>query len=99
MDLDSEGSNGVTTLSGYYIQDFNNIYVSSYAYPGLMKVDTNKCIVQKIPYGKTDEGYQVVPSYTPSSHPYVSPVQIGDKLYITQTMANHIYPSRKRRLV
>lgn len=95
VDLDSEGPNGVTTLSGYYIQDFNNIYVSSYAYPGLMKVDTNKCIVQKIPYGKTDEGYQVVPSYTPSSHPYVPPVQIGDKLYITQTMANHIYPSEK----
>lgn len=94
-ELDKEGPNGIGLASGYYIQDFNHIYVSSYAYSGLMKVDTSKQIVQKIPYKKTTQGYNIVPSYAPSSHPYDAPVQIGNRIYITQSAANHIYPSEK----
>lgn len=84
LNLDSEGPNGIVQPTGYYIKDFDNIYVSSYAYSGLIKVDTTGCIVQKIPYGTTSEGYKVLPSYAPSSHPYIPPVIIGKEIYITQ---------------
>ena len=91
VDLDSEGPDGVSQISGYYIQDFDNIYVSSYAYSGLIRVDTTGHILQKIPYGKTDKGYTVLPSYTPSSHPYIAPIILGNKIYITQQAVAHFY--------
>ena len=84
VNLETEGPNGVGIASGYYIKDFDNMYVSNYAYPGLIRIDTTGHIVQKIPYGKTKKGYQILPSYTPSSHPYNAPVILGDKIYITQ---------------
>lgn len=84
LNLSTEGPNGVTQVSGFYIKDFDHIYVSTYAYNGLIKVDTTGRVVQKIPYGTTAKGYKVVPSYTPSSHPYIAPVMVGDKMYITQ---------------
>ncbi len=83
--LESEGPNGIVMPSGYYIKDFDHVYVSSYSYSGLIKVDTIGRIIQKIPYGKTNDDYQILPSYTPSSHPYNVPIFIGDKMYITQT--------------
>lgn len=92
LEIDQEGPNGVSMISGFYIQDFNNIYISSYDYAGLIKVDTAKCIIQKIPYGTTDKGYRIVPSYTPSSHPLVSPIIVDKNIYITQQAANHIFP-------
>ena len=94
VDFEREGPNGINVISGYYIKDFNNIYLSSYTYSGLLKVDTAKQIVQKIPYGTTDEGYKILSSYTPSSHPYIPPVMIEDKIYITQS-ASRIYPINK----
>lgn len=36
--------------------------------------------------------YNVLPTYTPSSHPYNPPVFIGDKLYITQKATAHFFP-------
>lgn len=95
VDLDKEGPNGLSIVSGYYIKDFDNIYVSTYIYSGLIKVDTTKRIIQKIPYGTTKEQYKIVPSYTPSSHPYIPPIFIGNKLYVTQMAADHIYPASK----
>lgn len=92
INLDAEGPNGVVMCSGFYIKDFENIYVSSYAYPGLIKVDTARNIVQRIPYGTTDRGYKVIPSYTPSSHPYVPPILIDDKIYITQNAVDRFHP-------
>lgn len=92
LNLNAEGPNAVVQPNGYYIKDFDNIYVSSYAYPGLIKVDTTGCITQKIPYGVTDTGYKVLPSYTPSSHPYIPPVAIDDKIYITQNAVERFYP-------
>lgn len=90
--LDAEGPNGVVLCSGFYIKDFDNIFVSSYAYPGLIKVDTARNIVQRIPFGTTDRGYKVIPSYTPSSHPYVPPILIDDKIYITQNAVDRFHP-------
>lgn len=82
--LDAEGPDGVTQVSGYSIRDFQHMYVSTYAYNGLIQVDTTGHIVRKIPYGTTAQGYKVLPSYTPSSHPYTAPVLLDDGIYITQ---------------
>lgn len=92
LDLYAEGPNGILQPTGLYVKDFDNIFVSSYAYTGLVKVDSTRRIVQKIPYGKTSSGYNVLPTYTPSSHPYNPPVFIGDKLYITQKATAHFFP-------
>ena len=98
VDFEREGPNGINAISGYYIQDFNNIYLSSYSYTGLIKVDTAKHIIQKIPYGTTDSGYKIIPSYTASSHPYVPPIIINDKIYITQPAVAHIHPIKETPL-
>lgn len=84
LELDAEGPDGVVLCSGYYVKDFDNIYVTNYAYPGLIRVDTTAHIVQKIPYGVTQDGYEVLPSYAPSSFGYNAPVIMGDSIYITQ---------------
>lgn len=95
IEMEREGANGISLISGYYIKDFDNIYVSSYSYPGLIKIDTTEQIIQKIPYGITNEGYQVVPSYAPASHPFIPPVLIENQIFITQAAADHIYPANK----
>lgn len=91
LNLNAEGPDGVAQLAGFYIKDFDNIYVSSYAYPGLIKVDTACHIVQKMPYGTTSNGYEVLPSYTPSSHPYIPPVIIDERIYITQNAVERFH--------
>lgn len=93
IDMDTEGPNGVGQISGYYIENIDNIYVSSYSTPGLIKIDTAETIVRKFPYDTTSNGYRVVPSYTPSSHPYLPVVFAENKIFITQQAANHIYPA------
>lgn len=98
IELASEGPHGVVRPSGYYIKDFDNIFVSSYAYEGLIKVDTLGHIVQKIPYGETAEGYRVLPSYTPSSHPYIAPIFVDGKMFITQQGVERFHPIEKTPL-
>lgn len=92
LNLNAEGPDGVVQLTGFYIKDFDNIYVSSYAYSGLIRVDTTCHIIQKIPYKTTSRGYNVLPSYTPSSHPYIAPVIIDEKIYITQNAVDRFHP-------
>lgn len=98
LNIESEGPDGVVQPTGLYIKDLDNIYVSSYAYAGLIKVDTTCRVVQKIPYGTTSEGYQVLPSYTPSSHPYIASVLIDDKMYITQPAVERFHALDKTPL-
>lgn len=98
LNLEAEGPNGVVQPTGLYVKDLDNIYVSSYAYAGLIKVDTTCRVVQKIPYGTTSDGYQVLPSYTPSSHPYTAPIVIGDKIYITQPAVERFHAVDKTPL-
>lgn len=95
LNLYAEGPNGIIQPTGFYIKDFDNIYISSYAYSGLIKVDTTCRITQKIPYGTTDEGYKVLPSYTPSSHPYLPPIFIDKKVYIIQNAVERFNPIDK----
>ena len=92
LNLNSEGPHGVVQPTGLYVKDLNHIYVSSYVYSGLMRVDTTCHIIQKIPYGITSKGYNVLPSYTPSSHPYIAPVIIDKKIYITQNAIDRFHP-------
>jgi hypothetical protein len=82
--LDKEGPNGIGRCTGYYIEDLDNIYITSYEKFGLVKVDTTATIKQFIAYGKTDNGYNVVPSYTSKSYPYQPIVFYDRKIYITQ---------------
>ena len=93
--LEQEGPDGVGMLSGYYIKDFNHIYVSSFVYQGIIRVDTTGVIVQKIPYRKTGSGYKIISSYNASSHPYLPPIFIGDKMYITQQNNERFCPAEK----
>lgn len=92
LDLHADGPDGVVQPTGLYVKDWDNIYVSSYAYEGLIRVDTACRIVRKIPYGTTADGYKVLPSYTPSSHPYVPPVMIDGRLCITQPANARFHP-------
>lgn len=92
LNLATEGPNGIVQPTGFYIEDFDNIYVSSYAYSGLIKVDTTCRIIQKVPYGITSKGYKVLPSYNPASHPYIAPVVIDEKIYITQSAVDRFHP-------
>lgn len=98
LTLHAEGPDGVVQVSGCYVQDFDHIYVSTYAYSGLIRVDTLAHIVQKIPYGKTEKGYDVLPSYTPSSHPYLPPLFMGDETYISQSGVERFCPLEKTPL-
>ena len=98
ININSEGPDGIVQPSGYYIKDFNNIYVSSYAYKGLIKVDTTGRVIQKIKFGKTNENYEVLPSYTPSSHPYTAPLFIDSNIYITQPAVERFHPATETPL-
>jgi len=82
--LQKEGPNGVGNMNGYYVEDFNNIYIFSYEKNGIIKVDTDSTIKQYIPYRNTTNGYSVVQSFTPSSLVYNPMFLIDDKIYITQ---------------
>jgi len=82
--LDLEGPNGVGRMNGYHIEDLNNIYITSYQKLGLVKVDTTGTTKQFIKYGKTNNDYNVVPSYTSTSFDY-KPIIINNNLiYIAQ---------------
>jgi hypothetical protein len=82
--LDKEGPNGVGRYTGYYIEDLDNIYITSYEKFGLVKVDTTATVKQFIKYEKTNSGYNVVPSYRPNSYHYTPIVFYDGKIYITQ---------------
>jgi hypothetical protein len=86
IEMPREGANGVFPIMGYFISDFDHIYIASMSrIAGLIQIDTMERIVKEIPYGITAENYQVNDSFWPSSsHPHNTPVFIGNKLYITQ---------------
>jgi hypothetical protein len=84
--LEKEGPKGGTgRLTGYHIEDFDNIYLTSYDKSGLTKVDTSGTIKQFIKYGKTNNGYEIIPTFIPASYHYNRLVIYDEKLYITQS--------------
>jgi hypothetical protein len=82
--LEKEGPNGIGRCTGYFIENLDNIYITSYEKFGLVKVDTTATIKQFIAYGKTNNGYNVVPSYTSISYHYQPIVFHDNKIYISQ---------------
>ncbi|GHT87681.1 hypothetical protein FACS189474_1110 [Bacteroidia bacterium] len=81
---EKEGPNGIIGLSGYHVEDFENIYLTSVMTQGIIKIDTTGKIIQKINYGTTKTGYEVAPTFVSWSFFYTPPVFIDNKLYITQ---------------
>jgi hypothetical protein len=79
-----EGPDGIGRCTGYYIEDLDNIYITSYEKFGLVKTDTTATVKRFIAYGKTNSGYNVVPGYTSKSYPCQPTVFYDRKIYITQ---------------
>jgi hypothetical protein len=92
--LEREGPAGVGIVFGYHIEDFDNIYLTSYyaAYPGLMKVDTSGTKKQFIAYGTTSNGFKIISNFRSSSFIYKPAVIHNGKIYITQDL----YPGAKK---
>jgi hypothetical protein len=78
-----EGPDGVPGLSGYYIEDFDNIYLTS-VMPEITKTDTTGHVIRRIKYRATATGYQVTPTFKSWSYLYSPLCIIDGKLYITQ---------------
>ena len=98
MNLHSEGPEGIIQPSGYYINNFENIYLTSYSYNGIIKVDTTSHIISKIPYSKTDSGFELLPSYAPSSHPYTIPYFIDGQMFIMPPLVDRFCSAEKTPL-
>jgi hypothetical protein len=84
VEMPREGPDGVFAIMGYYISDFDRMYIATLSFEGLIQIDTTARIVKKITYGTTPEGYTVIGSFWPSSFPHMTPVFIENRLYITQ---------------
>ena len=87
--LEREGPNGIPAPGGYYIEDFNNIYVTCSMTSFLYKINSTGVLTQKIRYGITDSGYEIIP-HTSYSFFYAPLVFIDSKLYLPQK------PTRRR---
>ncbi len=98
INMPAEGPDGIVQPSGYYIKDLDNIYLTSYAYSGLIQVDTASHIIKRIPYGKTDSGFKFLPSYVLSSHPYTIPYSIGGRIHLMPPLVERFCPADKTPL-
>jgi hypothetical protein len=82
--IESEGPNGIVEPSGYYVIGLDSIYVTTLSVPTLFRIDKNGTILQRIHYGQTENGYTVIPTYSPNSFFYTPLFIINNELYITQ---------------
>ena len=84
IQLENEGANGIPQVTGYHIEDFNNIYITSYGKHGLAKIDTSGTLRQTIVYKKTEEGYDLSLTFKSQSFYYTPLFIIDGKFFITQ---------------
>jgi hypothetical protein len=84
LKINREGPDGVPGFLGYYIKDFDEIYLTSPGIPLVMRTDTTGKIQQKINYGTTDEGKMLLPSFRSYTIFYTPLVIIGNKFFFTQ---------------
>lgn len=82
LDFDKDGINAVHPLAGYYIEDMNNIYITSHRFEGIMKTDTTGQIKNRYEFKNTESGKPVV-NYNLSmrSHLHTPLVVYQDKFY------------------
>ncbi|GHT88308.1 hypothetical protein FACS189474_3320 [Bacteroidia bacterium] len=84
LKIEREGPDGVPALLGYHIKNLDEIYLTSVGIPQITKVDSTGKILQKIMYGKTDEGKDLVPTFSSKLMSYTPLVIIDNKFYFTQ---------------
>ena len=83
--LEKEGANGVGAVNGYLIKSFDEIYLAGMMENLINVVDSTGKLKRKIPYHKTTDGINLLPSDAPSAR-YIPYVIIGGKIYITQRL-------------
>jgi len=83
IQLEREGPNGIPGPDGFYIENLNNIYITCSMTPFLYKVDSTGTIIQKIRYGHTRSGLEIIPQRSWSYY-YTPLVFIDYKLYLSQ---------------
>ncbi|GHT87680.1 hypothetical protein FACS189474_1100 [Bacteroidia bacterium] len=83
LKIEREGPDGVPGFLGYHIKDFDEIYLTSYGIPIIVRTDTTGRVLQKINYGETDEGKMLLP-FTSTTTPYTPLTIIGNKFFFTQ---------------
>jgi hypothetical protein len=87
LKINMEGPDGIPRFLGYYIKDFDEIYLTNPGIPHIIRTDTSGKIRQKINYGTTDEGKMLVPSFmSMASTTYTPLVIIENKFFFTQTI-------------
>jgi hypothetical protein len=84
LEIDEEGPDGITQLHGYFIKDFDEIYLTNSGLPFIARTDTTGRIVQKISYAKSDNGMVLLPSFTSVTVSYTPLVIVNDTFYVTQ---------------
>ncbi|WP_291530360.1 DUF4221 family protein [Bacteroides sp. UBA939] len=84
VEFDAEGNNGVGSVYGFQIKDFNNIYIASPMLPIIYVADTTGRVKSKIEYEEADDGTMLAPALV-HTITYSPMYFIGDSLYIPQT--------------
>lgn len=81
----AEGSNGVGSIYGYLVTDFNHIYIASPMVPTIFVTDTTGVVHSKIEYDVADDGSPLIPALVDLIT--YSPIYIlGDSIYLSQGM-------------
>jgi len=83
IQLEQEGPNGIVAPGGFYIEDFDNIFVTSSTTPFLYKIDSTGVLLQKIKYGFTESGYFIIQQRS-ITFDYNPLVFINSRLYLSQ---------------
>ncbi|GHT70450.1 hypothetical protein AGMMS50239_38850 [Bacteroidia bacterium] len=83
VNIAMEGPNGIGHLAGYYIKNFDEIYLNNAMLPFIARSDTSGHIFQKISFEKSDEGLVLVPIFTTGIF-YTPLVIIKDTFYVAQ---------------
>ncbi|MDR0505346.1 MAG: DUF4221 domain-containing protein [Dysgonamonadaceae bacterium] len=82
--IENVGPNGIIGASGYYIENLNSIYITTPVLPALHRINKEGDILQKINYGKTQNGYSIIPTFSSNSFFHTPLFIIDGVLYITQ---------------
>jgi hypothetical protein len=82
LEIEREGPDGITNMFGYYIKDFDEIYLTNPDLPMIARTDTTGRLFQKISYEKSDDGTVLIPSFRSTT--FEPLVIVNDTFYVTQ---------------
>lgn len=90
LSFEREGPNGVGGhIFGYYIKDFNHIFLPSAITTQIYLTDTTGVLKQKIDFSKTEEGLKPNKAYYENIS-FSQLAFMGNSLYIPQTLNNKL---------